>query len=91
MYNVISLGVGRQSEYIRTGFVNREGYNNYLNYEGPIGIDDRVICGGDNDGTLVTNGKDGTLTIKLLTWGTEVKYDLIFKARMRHREPSLND
>ena len=83
------LGFNRQAKYFMAAIVNRTKYNTFLGLNGEIMIGDKVMCRGGS-GELVARGDDGTVTIKLLPWGTVKEYRSSMSAQMKRLEPSLD-
>ena len=76
------LGLNRKAKYFGAGLHYRDEYNNFLDLTGDIEIGESVTCRGCN-GTLIGRGADGSYTVKLLPWGTEVSYATISAAQLR--------
>ena len=79
------LGINRLSKYVKAAIGNREAYNNFLEMSGPILPGEKVICRGGS-GVLHETHSNGSLTIKLLPWGTIKKYKTVNAAQMRIRQ-----
>jgi hypothetical protein len=83
------LGFNRQAKYFMAAIVNCTKYNTFLGLNGDIVIGEKVICRGGS-GELIARGDNGTVTIKLLPWGTVKEYRSSISAQMKRLEPSLD-
>jgi hypothetical protein len=83
------LGINPKAKYVRAAFENRKEYNDYFALDGPIQINERVVCRGGDNGTLVAMESD-SLTVILHPWDTKVTYKSLKDARMRRYEPQLD-
>ena len=84
------LGINHRSKYAKAGIENRALFDEFFELEGDIEIGERVICRGGDDGKLIAIDPDGSVTIQLHPWNTQVKYKTARVARMRRRAPALD-
>ena len=82
------IGINRQAKYLKAAVENRKRYNRFLDMTGPIQVGERVLCRG-GAGVLEEQSTGGSITIKLLPWGTIKSYTSVTSAQMRRVEPSL--
>ena len=83
------LGINRQAKYLIAAIANRKKYNASLDLNGEIAVGEMVVCRG-GEGELIAREDDGSLTIKLLPWGTVKTNKSITAAQMRRLQPSFN-
>jgi len=71
------LGINRKSKYVKAGFENRRKYDNFLKLHGTIKIGETVCCGASPEAVVTAIATDGSITVKLLPFGTEKIYQKI--------------
>jgi len=76
------IGVNRQSKYVKAGFNNRREYQDYLDRKGPILVGERVTCRSSPEAIVTAFANDGSITVKLLPFGTEKRYKSISSGKV---------